>query len=64
MTVEQLIELLQREYPQAKVLVEKSGPDVRTPWDPFRACFVLDPYHVQGNSRLGVVTLLCDQHDC
>jgi len=64
MTVEQLIELLQREYPQALVQIEVTGIPKRLAWNPFRECLVLDPYHVQRDGRLGIATILCAQHDC
>ena len=64
MTVERLIELLEKEYAQAQVLI-KANIEAGIPhWDRFHECFVFDPYHVQPNSRAGTVTILCDQHDC
>jgi len=63
MTVEQLVDLLEREYPQASVNIEVTVPGGRARWDGFRGCFVLDPYRLRSHSRTGVVSILCDRHD-
>lgn len=64
MTVEQVIERLQREYPQSRVMVEVTGSQGRAHWDDCRGSFVLNPYDVRPDSRNGLVIILCDQADC
>ena len=64
MTVEQLIELLQEQYPQALVYAENAGPDPIISAYPPDDCSVLEPYDVRTERRSGAVYIVCEHHDC
>jgi len=64
MTVEQLIELLEREYPQA--LVSIAAPKSAS----YKSCRrlgkydLLEPCGIGIVPRTGAVHIICDRHDC
>jgi len=64
MTVERLVELLQREYPQA--LVSIAAPKSAS----YNSCRrlskydLLEPYGIGIVPRTGAVHIICERHDC
>lgn len=63
MTVEELIELLQREYPQALIFIERGTLRYRSSRSSSR-CSMLAPHVVRATPKNGRVYIICDQHDC
>ncbi len=64
MTVEQMIELLEREYPQALVLIEPQGDGFIYSWNPIRDCALFHPHRIQTDNRNDVAIIHCDRPDC
>lgn len=63
MTVERLIEFLERQYPQALVKIEVTGNNFITSWNPLDDRVLLDAYGVESHRRTGHVHILCDSPD-
>ena len=64
MTVEQLIEMLERQYPQVLVKIEVTGSTWVISYKPLDACALLEPWTIETDNRTGVAIIYCDRSDC